>query len=237
MNVKDLSITTVLLAALYFMAFSFYKGYSSFYGFPVSFISIGVGEIVKFSVTALGILFALVAVLHIDTEEKRIPFWVGLFFFALASFLSYWTLYFYGGSAYLYEHAKGGVITQSLLLGFLTPVAVRSISVFVRNEFKIKNKSHGVMLLISLALLPSVLGWAWAYISDEPFFYSRKHSAYVIESYNGKFVLGNCRKNSAEYMSVDGVEGRLIPSSANETQQLKICFLNAAKLKRGREDK
>ncbi|EOM9121431.1 hypothetical protein ACT3MQ_000789 [Escherichia coli] len=80
MNVKDLSITTVLLAALYFMAFSFYKGYSSFYGFPVSFISIGIEEIVKFSVIALGLLCTLVALLHIDTEEKNIP-WGGVFIF------------------------------------------------------------------------------------------------------------------------------------------------------------
>ena len=78
MNVKDLSITTVLLAALYFMAFSFYKGYSSFYGFPVSFISIGIEEIVKFSVIALGLLCTLVALLHIDTEEYSM---VGVFIF------------------------------------------------------------------------------------------------------------------------------------------------------------
>ncbi|HBM8319977.1 TPA: hypothetical protein L0X91_003412 [Enterobacter cloacae] len=235
MNVKDLSITTVLLAALYFMAFSFYKGYSSFYGFPVSFISIGVGEIVKFSVIALGLLFTLVALLHIDTDDKSIPIWVSLFFFALASLLSYWTLYLYGGSAYLYEHAKGSVVTQALLLGFFSPIAVRSVSVFIRNKYKIKNKAHGVMLLISLALLPSLLGWAWAYISDEPLFYSEKHNAYVIESYNGKFVLGSCSKNSAEYLTVDGVEGKLTPLSAKETQQLKICFLNAAKSMRGRD--
>lgn len=234
MNVKDLSITTVLLATLYFMAFSFYRGYSSFYGFPVSFISIGVGDIVKFSAIALGIIFALVALLHIDTEEENIPLRACLFIFACASLLSYWTLYVYG-STYLYEHAKGSVVTQALLLGFFSPIAVRSISVFIRNEYKIKNKTHGGLLLLSLALLPSVLGWTWAYISDEPLFYSKKYNAYVIESYNGKFVLGNCRKNNVEYMSVDGVEGRLIPVSTNETQQLKVCFLNATISKRSQE--
>lgn len=234
MNVKDLSITTVLLAALYFMAYSFYKGYSSFYGFPASFISIGIGEIVKFSVIALGLLFALVALLHIDVEDKSIPLWVALFFFVFASLLSYWTLYMYGGDSYLFQHAKRSVITQAVLLGFFSPIAVRSISVFVRNEYKIKNKSNGVMLLISLAMLPSVLGWAWAYISDEPLFYSKKYNAFVIENYNGKFVLGSCSKNSAEYMSVDGLEGGLIPLSANETQQLKVCFLIAAASNRNR---
>ncbi|EAO4803953.1 hypothetical protein EEN27_13550, partial [Salmonella enterica] len=166
MNVKDLSITTVLLAALYFMAFSFYKGYSSFYGFPVSFISIGIGEIVKFSVIALGLLCTLVALLHIDTEEKNIPWWVYLFFFILASLLSYWTMYLYGGSSYLYEKATRDVATQAVLLGFFSLVSVRAVSVFIRNEFRIKNKTHGVMLFISIAMLPSVLGWAWAYLSD-----------------------------------------------------------------------
>ncbi|KYP90982.1 membrane protein [bacteria symbiont BFo2 of Frankliniella occidentalis] len=234
MNVKDLSITTVLLAALYFMAFSFYKGFSSFYGFPVSFISIGVGEIVKFSVIALGLLFTLVALLHIDTDEKSIPGWASLFFFALASLLSYGTLYFYGERTYLYEHAKGSVVPVAILLGFSSTTAVRSVSVFIRNEYKIKNKAHGVMLLISIALLPSLLGWVWAYISDEPLFYSKKYNAYVIESYNGKFVLGSCSKNIVEYLTVDRIEGKLTPLSANETQQLKICFLNAANSTRGR---
>ncbi|ECJ9113840.1 hypothetical protein FQO20_04800 [Salmonella enterica] len=234
MNVKDLSITTVLLATLYFMAFSFYRGFSSFYGFPVSFISIGVGDIVKFSVIALGILFAFVALLRIDIEEENIPLLACLFIFACISMFSYWMLYELGGT-YLYEHAKGSLVTQALTLGFLGPVAVRSIFVLIRNEYKIKNKTHGALLILSLALLPSVLGWVWAYISYEPLFYSKTHNAYVIESYNGKFVLGSCRKNNAEYMSVDGVEGRLTPVSANETQQLKVCFLKAAISKRSLE--
>lgn len=173
MNVKDLSITTVLLATLYFMAFSFYRGFSSFYGFPVSFISIGVGDIVKFSVIALGILFAFVALLRIDIEEENIPLLACLFIFACISMFSYWMLYEHGGT-YLYEHAKGSLVTHALILGFLGPVAVRSIFVLIRNEYKIKNKTHGVLLLLSLALLPSVLGWVWAYISDEPLFYSKK---------------------------------------------------------------
>ena len=219
MNVKDLSITTVLLAALYFMAFSFYKGYSSFYGFPVSFISIGIEEIVKFSVIALGLLCTLVALLHIDTEEKNIPWWVYLFFFILASLLSYWTMYLYGGSSYLYEKSIRDVATQAILLGFISPISVRAVSVF-----------------ISIAMLPSVLGWAWAYLSDEPLFYSKKYDAYIIESYNGKFVLGNCKKNSSEFMSVEGIEGKLIPVSIKETQQLKVCFLKASKLKKNRSE-
>lgn len=236
MNVKYLSITTVLLAALYFMAFSFYKGYSSFYGFPVSFISIGIEEIVKFSVIALGLLCTLVALLHIDTEEKNIPWWVYLFFFILASLLSYWTMYLYGGSSYLYEKSIRDVATQAILLGFISPISVRAVSVFIRNEFRIKNKTHGVMLFISIAMLPSVLGWAWAYLSDEPLFYSKKYNAYIIESYNGKFVLGNCKKNSSEFMSVEGIEGKLIPVSIKETQQLKVCFLKASKLKKSRSE-
>lgn len=232
MNVKDLSITTVILAALYFMAFSFYKGYSYFYGFPVSFISIGVAEIVKFSVIAVGLLSTLVALLHIDTEQEKIPIWVYVFFFILASLLSYWTMYLYGGSSYLYENAKGDVVTQALLLGFFSVIGVKAFSMFIRKGLKIKNKTHGVMLFVSVAVLPSILGWAWAYTSDEPFFYSQKYNAYIIENYNGKFVLGSCRKNSAQYMSVEGVEGKLTPLSSKETQQLKICFLKAAKFKR-----
>ncbi|ECP4508211.1 hypothetical protein FZR69_23125, partial [Salmonella enterica] len=106
-----------------------------------------------------------------------------------------------------------------------------------RNEFRIKNKTHGVMLFISIAMLPSVLGWAWAYLSDEPLFYSKKYDAYIIESYNGKFVLGNCKKNIAEFMSVEGIEGKLTPVSTKETQQLKVCFLKAAKLKRNHSER
>lgn len=232
MNVKDLSITTVIFAALYFMAFSFYKGYSYFYGFPVSFISIGVAEIVKFSVIAVGLLFTLVALLHIDTKEEKIPVWVYVFFFVLASLLSYWTMYLYGGNSYLYKNAEGDVFTQALLLGFFSVIGIKAFSIFIRIGFKIKNKTHGVMLFISIAVLPYILGWAWAYTSDEPFFHSEKYNAYIIENYNGKFVLGSCRNNSAKYMSVEGIEGILTPLSSKETQQLKICFLKAAKLKR-----
>lgn len=179
----------------------------------------------------------LVALLHIDTEEKNIPWWVYLFFFILASLLSYWTMYLYGGSSYLYEKATRDVATQAVLLGFFSLVSVRAVSVFIRNEFRIKNKTHGVMLFISIAMLPSVLGWAWAYLSDEPLFYSKKYDAYIIESYNGKFVLGNCKKNIAEFMSVEGIEGKLTPVSTKETQQLKVCFLKAAKLKRNHSER
>lgn len=92
------------------------------------------------------------------------------------------------------------------------------------------------MFFISIAMLPSVLGWAWAYLSDEPLFYSKKYDAYIIESYNGKFVLGKCKKNSSEFMSVEGIEGKLIPVSIKETQQLKVCFLKASKLKKNRSE-
>lgn len=236
MNVKDLSITTVLLSVLYFMAFSFYRGFSTFYGFPTSFITIGISEIVKFSVIALGILCTLVALLHVDYEKGKPPFWFYSFFFILASVLSYCTMAVYGGSDYLYENAKKDVLTQSLLLGFFSLASINSIATFVRNEFKIKNKMNGVMLFTSIAVLPSILGWAWAYLSDEPFFYSKKHDAYIIETYNGKFVLGRCRGNKASYINIEGVEGPVTPVSMKETQQLKTCFLIAANLKRSKKD-
>ncbi|MCW7187069.1 hypothetical protein OHD60_19330 [Escherichia coli] len=79
--------------------------------------------------------------LHIDTEEKNIPWWVYLFFFILASLLSYWTMYLYGGSSYLYEKSIRDVATQAILLGFISPISVRAVSVFIRNEFRIKKQN------------------------------------------------------------------------------------------------
>ncbi len=37
-------------------------------------------------------------------------------------------------------------------------------------------------------------------------------------------------------MSVEGIEGKLIPVSIKETQQLKVCFLKASKLKKNRSE-
>ncbi len=84
MNLKDLSGTTILLAMLYFTAYGFYSGFSDFFGFPTSFISIGVPELVKYSVVVTGIIFSLLALLHFDTEEKHISFFVSCFFIVLA---------------------------------------------------------------------------------------------------------------------------------------------------------
>lgn len=81
MNLKDLSGTTILLAMLYFTAYGFYSGFSDFFGFPTSFISIGVPELVKYSVVVTGIIFSLLALLHFDTEEKHISFFVSCFFY------------------------------------------------------------------------------------------------------------------------------------------------------------
>ncbi|EPB3989421.1 hypothetical protein [Escherichia coli] len=47
---------------------------------------------------------------------------------------------------------------------------------------------------------------------------------------------GTVKKNSSEFMSVEGIEGKLIPVSIKETQQLKVCFLKASKLKKNRSE-
>lgn len=229
MNLKDLPGTTILLAMLYFTAYGFYSGYSDFFGFPTSFISIGVPELVKYSVVASGIMFSLLALLHFDTEEKHIPIFVCCFFGVLAGGLTLCMFYFMGGKGYLFDHNTRQLIGRSALIGIFALMGVRSFSVFVRNGFKFEGKTHGVMLIGAAVFLPGSMGWAFAYLPYDTMFYSKDNKAYIIANYSNNFVLGRCLKESSEFLLVDKINGEVTPVSAKETQELKTCFLRASR--------
>ena len=231
MNLKDLSITTVLLGMLYFTAYSFYSGYRSFYGFPTGFISVGVAEIVKFSVISVGIFISLISILHLDVKEDEMPFKWGVAFSAIACILVFGTYYTLGSSSYLFKNNLNTIIGQSLILGVTAVIGVRAISVFVRNGYKLKGKSNAVMILGAVSIIPSCLGWSWAYLPYEPLFYSKVNNAYLLETYSGKFVLGRCINENSSYLLVDNIEGDISPATSKETQELKTCFLRATKQK------
>lgn len=228
MNLKDLSGTTILLAMLYFTAYGFYRGYGYFYGFPSSFISIGVPELVKYSVSVTGIMFSLIALLHFDTEEKDIPIGWGVFFVIFAIGLTFSTFYIFGGEGYLFEKNMRQIFGQSLLIGIFGLIGVRSFSVFIRNGLKFHGKSHAVMLASTIVFLPGSIGWAFAYLPYDPLFYSKDNKAYILANYSGSFVLGNCLKENAQFNLVEKLDGKVIPVSKKDTQELKTCFLRAS---------
>jgi hypothetical protein len=228
-NLKDLSGTTILLAILYFTAYGFYSGFSDFFGFPTSFISIGVPELVKYSVVASGIIFSLLALLHFDTAEKYIPFFVVCFFVVLAGLLMLSTFYFMGGKGYLFDHNVKQLIVRSALIGIFALMGVRSISVFVRNGLRFTGKTHGVMLIGSVVFLPGAMGWAFAYLPYDTMFYSKDNKAYILANYSNNFVLGRCIKERSEFLLLDKINGEVTPVSNKEMQELKTCFLRASR--------
>ncbi|HGO6779715.1 TPA: hypothetical protein ACK8T7_003895 [Klebsiella aerogenes] len=229
MNLKDLSGATILLAMLYFTAYGFYRGYSEFFGFPPSFISIGVPEIVKFSVAATGVMFSLLALLHFDTKEKHIPLrWV-IIFSIVAILLVLATFYTLGGNGYLFKNNTRQVFGEAFLIGILGLVSVRSFSIFIRSGFKFSGKSNGIMLAGSFIFLPSAIGWAFAYLPYEPLFYSKNEKAYILANYSGSFVLGRCAKEKSDFLIVDKLNGDVLQVSNKNTQELKTCFLRASR--------
>lgn len=232
MNIKDLSLSTLVLGVLYFMAYAFFTGYSHFYGFPDSFISIGVGEVIRFSVFSLFVLFTFVTVLNMHSPNYKLPWGMYIFFFVITLVLSYFFLRFLGRSDYLYESTKSAVHLNALLLAIFVVAAAAAVSTLVSNKFKILNLTHGILLIISLAVLPVSLGWAWAYASYSPFFYSVKYDAYIIDNFGGKYVLGNCKNNKASFMQVSEIPDRVKSISSKETSELKACFLLSAEINR-----
>lgn len=229
MDLKDLSGTTILLAMLYFTAYGFYSGYSDFFGFPTSFISVGVPELVKYSVVASGIMFSLLALLHFDTEERQIPLFVGGFFVVLSGVLIFSMFYFMGGEGYLFQHNTRQLIGRSVLIGIFALMGVRSFSVFIRNGFKFDGKTNAVMLIGTAVFLPGFMGWAFAYLPYDTMFYSKDNKAYIIANYSNNFVLGSCQKERAQFSLVDKINGEVIPVTNKDTQELKTCFLRASK--------
>ncbi|WP_368913471.1 hypothetical protein [Mixta calida] len=229
MNLKDLSGTTILLAILYFTAYGFYHGYSEFFGFPANFISIGVPELVKYSVAVTGVMFSLLALLHFDTEEKDIPFKWGCLFFIFAIVLVFSTFYTLGGNGYLFEKNTKQLVGRSLLIGVFGLIGIRAFSVFIRNGLKFSGKTNAVMLAGTVIVLPGAIGWAFAYLPYEPLFYSKDNKAYILANYSGNFVLGHCLKEKARFSIVDKLNGEVLPVSNKETQELKTCFLRASK--------
>lgn len=229
MNLKDLSGTTILLAMLYFTAYGFYSGFSDFFGFPTSFISIGVPELVKYSVVVTGIIFSLLALLHFDTEEKHISFFVSCFFIVLAGGVALSMFYFMGGKGYLFDNNTRQIVGRSVLIGIFALMGVRSFSVFIRNGFKFEGKTHGVMLIGTSVFLPSAMGWAFAYLPYDTMFYSKDNKAYILANYSNNFVLGRCLKERSEFLLVEKINGEVTPVSTKETQEMKTCFLRASR--------
>ncbi|WP_150142999.1 hypothetical protein [Enterobacter bugandensis] len=229
MNLKDLSATTILLAILYFTAYSFFRGYGDFYGFPSAFISVGVAELVRFSVIATGIMFSLVALLHLDTDGDAIPLRWGALFALFATIFVFVTFYIMGGSGYLFEKNTRSLFGQSFLLGVFSVIGVRHLSLFVKSGFKFKSKYNAVMVIGVITFLPGSLGWAWAYLPFEPMYYSKENKSYILANYSGNFILGSCLKEHAKYSVVDKLSGDITPVTTKETQEIKTCFLKAAK--------